>query len=301
MQCPPPSPELGASPPSRLQPSPPRMCLSPLPMSSTSSSRKRCAQTREEDISKGTYISGESVPSVSFEEFSKPIGKEDSERTKKRRLTAPRENPVKRAARRLNLGRYSRPHHRNPVQAVETISRFARMQFSPESAKSICSTITRKLWQSSLTSSPVSADTQYSKTLCAQCDNFFHAKAGKQICTICYLENQMEERYTGDGSEQGTSESRSLLSTISQMRRSLSLMESILTSITLTEASELSFWIGHVNVSINSLTDCLNRLRTGTSSPLSTKPLPSDLSPRTLSYSPTSRPSNPLCQQIDGM
>jgi len=300
MQCPPNSPELGAS---RLSPVPESqlpMCSSPAQMSSTSSSRKRYAQRQEEVTFRDTCISEEKELFDTFGASWKPTGKDDSGTTKKRRLIAPSSNRAKKTPRRLSMARYLASKSRNPVQAGETISRFARMQFSPESAKQICSTLTQKLWRNTLTSSLELDDTQSSKMLCSQCDRFYHGRAGKQICTICYLENQIEEKSTGDGSEQETSESRTLLSTIDQMRHSLSLMENILTSITPMEVSELSFWIGHVNVSTNSLMDCLNRLRMGTSSPLSTKPIHSDSNHPTSSYSPISRPKNPLCREIDG-
>lgn len=300
MQCPPPSPELGASPHSPVPESQQQMCSSPAQMSSTSSSRKNCAQKQDEDTFKDTSICEERELSVSFEDSSKPIGSVEKERTRKRKLTAPSSTPAKRPQRRLSMERYSGPYFRNPVQAVETISRFARMQFSPESAKTICSTITRKLLQSTLASSPDYAATLSRRARCSQCQNLFRAQGGNTICFPCFLENQIEEESTGDGSQTETQESLTLRSTINQMRLSLSQMENIQTSITPTEASELSFWIGHVNVSINSLTDCLNRLRMATSSPLNMKRLPSASEFPTSSSSPISRPKNPLCQEIDG-
>jgi len=301
MQCPPPSPEHGASPPSPVPESQQRTCLSPVPMSSTSSSKKRCAPRQEEDTFKDMSICEEKELFDTFGVSLKPIGKEDSEPTKKRRLTVPSSNPAKRTPRRLSLEKYLESHSRNPVQAVETISRFARMQFSPESANQICSTITQKLWQSSLTSSPGFAGIRSNRKPCQQCNNMFRAQGGNKICFICYLENQTQERSIGDGSEQEMSESPTLPYITNQLRRSLSQMENIQTSITPTEANELSFWIGHVNVSTNSLMDCLNRLRMGTSSPLSMKPTHSGSNPPMSSSSPISRPKNPLCQEIDGM
>lgn len=294
MQCPPPSPELGASPHSPVPESHAQRCSSPAQMSSTSSFKRNAAQKQEEHICRDMSTCGERDPLISYEDWSKPIGNVDSGHTKKRKLTAPKSNRERKTPRRLNLGR-------NPVQAVEAISHFAGTRFSPESAKSICSTITQKLWQSSLTSSPAFVDIRSNRQPCAQCHNLFRARAGNTICFVCYLENQIEEKSTGVGSEQEMSESPTLLSTIAQLRRSLSLMESIQTSITPMEVNELSFWIGHVNVSTNSLTDCLNRLRMGTSSPLSTKQPHSDSNHPMSSSSPMSRPKNPLCQEIDGI
>lgn len=300
MQCPPNSPELGASPHSPVPESQPPMCSSPAQMSSTSSSRKNCAQKPEEAICKGMCTCDEKERCLSYGDSLKPIGKDGKALTRKRKLTAPSSTPAKRPQRRLSMERYLGCHSRNPVQAVETISRFARMQFSPESAKTICSTITRKLLQSTLDSSPASAATLSRRARCSQCQNSFRAVGGNTICFPCWMENQIDEESTGDGSQTETQESRTLRSTINQLRHSLSRMENIQTSITPTEASELSFWIGHVNVSINSLMDCLNRLRMATSSPLNMKRQPSDSEFPTSSSSPISRPKNPVCQQIDG-
>ena len=293
MQCPPNSPELGASPHSPVPESQPPMCSSPAQMSSTSSSRKNCAQKPEEDISKDMSTYEENELLVSFGDLSKPIGNDGKALTRKRKLTAPSSTPAKRPQRRLSM-------ERNPVQAVETISRFARMQFSPESAKTICSTITRKLLQSTLDSSPASAATLSRRARCSQCQNSFRAVGGNTICFPCWMENQIDEKSTGDGSQTETQESLILRSTISQLKHSLLRMENIQTSITPTEASELSFWIGHANVSINSLMDCLSRLRMATSSPLNMKRQPSDSECPMSSSSPISRPKNPVCQQIDG-